>query len=334
MGYNANSLAMKTFLALVIIGACAFSLWPLLQPSPPPTGAMVQAGTTTQAAPAPGTLVPTARKMFEAGDTRIDECSGLGASRRYPGAWWMHNDSGDEARLFLVGADGKTRATIQLQGALADDWEDMAIAADAGSAADKNARGAWVYAGDIGDNLEMRDHITIYRFREPSVPAQSTLTPVSVPCESLTLRYPVGARNAETLLANARGELMIVTKTTRASEFFITPKPFQNGTTQTLQSIGKYQFGESNDGRLRTRPRMTTGGDISPDGRRIVVCTYTQAHEWTLPDGDWKTLLKTQPQLFELPALKQSEAIAYGADGKGLFVSSEGVPCPLWQINP
>lgn len=328
MGYNANVFDLKTFAALAITGACAFSLWPLLQQSPQTPVATVRAGATIEAAaPAQSTLTAGTRKVWESGDTRIDECSGLAASRRYPGSWWMHNDSGDEARLFLVDADGKTRVVLQLQGAHADDWEDMAIA----KSTDKGD--VWVYAGDIGDNLELRDNITIYRFREPELPAQSTLDAVTVPCESLTLRFPDGAHNAETLIANARGELMIVSKTTGASEFFITPKPFQNGATQTLQSIGKYQFGQNTDGTRRVRPRLTTGGDLSPDNRRLAICTYTQAHEWTLPGGDWKTLLNAKSKVWELPPLKQIEAIAYGADGKGLFITSEGTPCPLWQIR-
>ncbi|MDF2439693.1 MAG: hypothetical protein JWN98_677 [Abditibacteriota bacterium] len=327
---------MKLFVAFAITAGCAFSLWPLLQ-RPPQTPLAARTGATlpaaarsaTPAAPQSTSTAPSVppRKVWDSSDARLDECSGLGASRRYPGSWWMHNDSGDEARLFLVDAKGKTRVTVLLQGAYADDWEDMAVA----QPNDKGA--AWVYVADIGDNLKLRDAITIYRFREPAVPPQSTLTDITVRAESLTLQFPDGARDAETLIANARGELMIVAKTTGASEFFVTPKAFQNGATQTLQSVGSYQFGESSDGSRRVRPRLTTGGDLSQDQRRIAICTYTQAHEWTLPEGSWKTLLNSKPRVYDLPPLPQIEAIAYGADGKSLFITSEGAPCPLWKIS-
>ncbi|RYG42513.1 hypothetical protein EON79_18735, partial [bacterium] len=36
----------------------------------------------------------------------IDEGSGIVASRRYPGVFWTHNDSGDAARFFAIKADG------------------------------------------------------------------------------------------------------------------------------------------------------------------------------------------------------------------------------------
>ena len=33
-------------------------------------------------------------------DDRLDEISGIIASRRNPHVWWVHNDSGDTARIF------------------------------------------------------------------------------------------------------------------------------------------------------------------------------------------------------------------------------------------
>ena len=36
----------------------------------------------------------------------ISEMSGIARSQRFPGAYWVHNDSGDDARLFAVDASG------------------------------------------------------------------------------------------------------------------------------------------------------------------------------------------------------------------------------------
>jgi len=41
-------------------------------------------------------------------DKRIDECSGLASSDLKSDAVWIHNDSGDKPRLFLVGLNGET----------------------------------------------------------------------------------------------------------------------------------------------------------------------------------------------------------------------------------
>jgi hypothetical protein len=282
---------------------------------------------TLSAAPVQSTLVAAeARKITELNDVRIDESSGLGASRRYPNCWWTHNDSGDEARLFLVNEQGRTLATVNLPTAHADDWEDMTIAG--------TGQNSWIYIGDIGDNLEARSNITIYRVHEPKIDLQSTLPPtLNALCESMTLRYPDGAHNAETLVANARGQLMIVTKTAGPSQFFVTSQPFKNGTTQTLQRIGEHQFGSTEPGNRSVRNRLTTGGDWSPDGSRFVVSTYGQAHEWQLQNKQLHSIFKNQPRVRELPPIKQCEAIAYSADGKRALITSEGSPCPLWELG-
>src|SRR5438477_556362 len=58
-----------------------------------------------------------AHKICDLPDERIDESSGLAASRKYPGCLWTHNDSGDSARLFLLDAQGKTLSEVDVQGA-------------------------------------------------------------------------------------------------------------------------------------------------------------------------------------------------------------------------
>lgn len=263
-----------------------------------------------------------ATKLCELQDEAIDECSGLAASRRYPGYLWMHNDSGDEARLFLVSQHGQTVAQVKLAGANSEDWEDMAIAG--------TEQNAWLYAGDIGDNAEGRAQIVIYRLREPVVNLQNAPQTLTLPCEKMTLTYADGPHNAETLIATPQGEIIIVTKTTAESMIFKTPQPFKANTTQKLVQVGRFQFGH-----VGFMTRMTTAGDLSPDGKRLVVSTYAEAYEWTLPAIDpWKTFWKTTPKVITLPRMKQSEAICYSADGKRLYVSSEQRPTPLYALDP
>ncbi|MER3403200.1 MAG: hypothetical protein C4337_07925 [Armatimonadota bacterium] len=81
----------------------------------------------------------------------IDEMSGIARSRTYPDTYWVHNDSGDRARLFAIRADGNVMVPpfvsrrdnarqsntpppvfegIQIDGATNIDWEDIAIDGD------------------------------------------------------------------------------------------------------------------------------------------------------------------------------------------------------------
>ncbi len=41
------------------------------------------------------------------------EVSGLVASRQWPGVYWVHNDSGDETRIYPVGRDGRLKVSAR-----------------------------------------------------------------------------------------------------------------------------------------------------------------------------------------------------------------------------
>jgi hypothetical protein len=86
-----------------------------------------------------------AEVLLRIDDPRVVESSGLVASRRHAGVLWTHNDSGDAARLFAIGRDGRVLATLRLAGVQARDWEAMAVGRD-----DRGAPALFV--GDIGDN--------------------------------------------------------------------------------------------------------------------------------------------------------------------------------------
>ncbi|MBV9866964.1 MAG: hypothetical protein JO316_16550 [Abitibacteriaceae bacterium] len=261
-----------------------------------------------------------AHKLCDLSDKEIDECSGLAASRRYPGYLWVHNDSGDSARLFLINLAGKTVAQVNLQDAENVDWEDIAIVG--------TGKNAWLYVGDIGDNNENRKHVVIYRLHEPTIDLRHSPVTITVPCERMKLTYPDGAHNAETLIAAPDGNLIVVTKTLGESAIFRTPQPFRADAKQQLVPVGKYQFGHT--GWLT---RLATGGDLSPDGKRLIICTYTEAYEWTLPRvNPWTMVWQTKPNIFVLPVMKQCEAICYSADGSRIYLSSEKVPTPLYEL--
>ncbi len=264
-------------------------------------------------------LAPTSQLLCNLKDTRINESSGLAASRKYAdyNLLWTHNDSGGTPQVFLFNPDGETVATVTLTGVQNRDWEDMAVA------------GGYIYVGDIGDNLRRHESVVIYRLPEPQLNPEGKNQEIQVVPEKMTLKYPDAPCDSETLMATRSGELVLVSKNGGASRFYKTPRPFENNSTQILELVGEYAF---------TGPTawsyLTTAGDLSPDDRRFVVRTYTHAHEWQLPaDGDWKSALAQAPRSWELPKAKQGEAICYSTDAMQYFVSSEGTPAPIWEIE-
>ena len=113
-------------------------------------------GTTSEAEPEQVCVVE---------DDQISEASGIAASRRQEDAVWLHNDSGDSARLFLVGLDGKTRAVVTLNVERPMDWEDMCSFEADGE--------KWLLIGDTGDNQRVRStserSCELLLIREPEI---------------------------------------------------------------------------------------------------------------------------------------------------------------------
>ena len=79
---------------------------------------------------------------------------------------------------------------------------------------------------------------------------------------------------------------------------------------------------------------MVTGMDLSPDGRRLVAVTYMDAFEFTRADDEtWGEALRRPPRRTEMPYRRQGESICYGGEGKSLFLTSELLPTPLFEVK-
>jgi hypothetical protein len=82
---------------------------------------------------------------------------------------------------------------------------------------------------------------------------------------------------------------------------------------------------------LRIPP--VTALDVSPDGRRAVVLTYGNAFEYYRADGDdWAKAFSRRGRIVAMPRREQGESACYGSDGKTLYLTSEKIPAPLWEV--
>jgi len=216
-------------------------------------------------------------------------------------------------------------------GANARDWED--IAAGPGPVPDRS----YLYIGDIGDNLEDQQQVTVYRVAEPAVPPPQGPTSrsapaVTDPAEALPLRFPDGPHNAEALLVHPQtGDVYVVTKGP-APAVYVARAPLQTGANNRLTRLAVLPLGDSD-----SRSPLVTGGDISPDGRRVALCTYEDGYEWEARPGEpFDTAWQQRPGRFPLGFRAVGEGIAYRLDGKALLTTSEdplGLGAPLQQVE-
>ncbi len=274
-----------------------------------------------------GTSCPSFAKATSPGSVSggaLTEASGLVAGRRNPGTLWTHNDSGAGPRLYALSTTGAAVATYDLAGAMAQDWEDIAIGPG------PSAGTSYLYVGDIGDNSTSRANVQVYRVAEPDVRGTSPGTPISLSgVERLTLTYPDRAHNAETLMIDPRsGDLYIVAKSSDGvSPVFRAAAPLSATAANKMQRIAVLRFGTG----ALSGDRKTTGGDISPRGDEIVVRTYDSAFLWRRASGGTvaDALLGT-PCSLPLASEPQGEALGFAADGGGYYTLSEGSKQPLY----
>lgn len=263
-------------------------------------------------------------------DRAINESSGIVASRRNPDLFWTHNDSGDGPNLYAFDRKGKNRGRWRVTDAQAFDWED--IAAGPGP----QAGASYLYIGDIGDNYSRRDYVTVYRVIEPDINAQEKQSSAksvhaTEAAEAFRLKYPDGKHDAETLMVHpTTGDLYIITKTFNSeSGIYKLKAPFTSSSVNTLERIGQLGTPSLIGG-------LITGGDISPDGRRVVLCDYFNAYELVLPDnaaGDFDQIWKQPLATIKLGPRKQGEGVCYRLDGRAILATSEKLPTPLIEVQ-
>src|SRR3954467_8420045 len=249
-------------------------------------------------------------------DPAITEISGIHAGVHNPGVWWVHNDSGDTARVFALDGSGAVRGTYSLTGATAVDWEDIAVVAGA------TPGSGTIYAADIGDNALARSEIQVYRVAEPDVPATGpAVTTTLSGVETLHLTYPDGPHDAETLLVDpATGDLLVITKLLLGGTVGVcrAAAPLAAGSTTQLTKVDTltYPSGLAN---------AVTGGDISADGQAIVIGTYGNVRVYNRAGGAtlWGAL-HTPPCTAPLPSEGQGEAVSFNPAATSLVTVSEG----------
>lgn len=252
----------------------------------------------------------------------LSEISGMAASHSNPGVLWLHNDSGDTARLFALSTKGELLGTFTLPTVRAIDWEDMAIGPKRGS------RGSYLYVGDIGDNSARRkDGILVHRVPEPVVSARPRGEAALANLETFRLRYPDGPHDAETLLVDPKtGELVILTKV-----MFGAPRVFRAGPTLVSETLLTEEEPLDFEAIGIDDGLYATGGAVSPDGRFVVVRGYGNAYLWQRdPERPLHEAFRSRACRVPLASEPQGEAIAFAADGSGYFTLSEKRAQPLF----
>ena len=198
-------------------------------------------------------------------------------------------------------------------------WEDMASF--------KRGADPCLLIADVGDNKAVRTHYTLYLMPEPIIDTnRGGEPPVYRQKVSLTLRfsYEDGPHNCESVGVDPVREMVYLVSKRRGNKCKMYELPLPEDVVSTpliARSVA------------RLRIPSTTAMDISPDGLRAIVLTYRHAREYMRAEGGtWVDISERRGRMIFMPEREQGEAICYGPDGRTLYLTSEGVSQPLWEV--
>ncbi len=245
----------------------------------------------------------------------IPESSGLIRSAKHPHLFWTHNDSGSNPELLAIDAKGQLVATVKIPVPSATDWEDIAM--------DGSGR---IIVADTGNNLRNRGILSLHRFKEPDPknPAEKIEG-----LQTFRFRFPANTPpfDAEAIIACQSNVIVFTKELERTQAFLVDLSENPAEATIVAQRIAE------------TKNIVTcTGADLSPDGRRLALLTYSAVFLMELP----QTWASKPEMIFEgegkqIPILiGQCEGIAW--DDHDLVITTEQnplfrTPGSIWRIK-
>ena len=265
----------------------------------------------------------------------------------------------DDGLLTVVIAINKATAASAgewtITGLGASDVESMASFVHSGTGQ------AYLVIGDTGNNanaVESRGagsgtDLRIARVKEPTITGSNGNIAVG-DTEIISCAFPVANtpshRDVECMIATSNGDIYFITKRITPILLYRLPYAASYSGVQTLEYMGAL----NNDATLNTisttdsgNNGYVTGGAVSPDGKYIVLRSYTHVYGWQINTGETiaQTLARapdtTNADLFIGRGVirvspygeQQGEAVCFDTDSEGIYTASEKRAAYNWK-NP
>jgi hypothetical protein len=250
-------------------------------------------------------------------NTKIRESSGLARSRREAGFFWTHNDSGGDARVFLIDEKGRDRGSFLLKDTLAYDFEDIFSFSEEGK--------HYLVLCDVGNNGRAAPIQMLHLVEEPEFDSRIGLeAEQELAARTIYYSYEDDHRDCEAVGYDPHSKtILFVTKEREADcHVYALPMPEPNPRKAfSARKIATLKLPE------------VTGMDVSSDGRRVILSTYGHAYEFQrIAEQNWADAFAGEPREVVLPERVQGESICYSTDDKTLYLTSEKLPTPLIVI--
>jgi hypothetical protein len=131
--------------------------------------------------------------------------------------------------------------------------------------------------------------------------------------DAIVFTLPGEIKDTETLMVdpNTRN-LYVITKRENPVQLFEVPNPQSTSDTLEARKV------------LDIPLTLIVSGDISPDGKEILIKNYRRVFYWQNPNGlPLQEVMSAEPKIIPYEEEAQGEAIAWKKDGAGFYTLSE-----------
>lgn len=262
----------------------------------------------------------------------LTEASGVAVSRHDPELLWAHNDSGDWSTIYAITTQGHYRGRVDILGADALDWEDIA-------AFEQNGK-PWLLIADVGDNFGFRSLSSLYLLPEPDLHGKTDNFKLDARvARRINFRFEDGPRDVESVAVDAQNDrIYLLSKRDQPPRLYQLPLndtgaqiPLTATKVNALNRLpGVSAEDLRNDTEFRRFRNQPTALDISADGKTWLITTYKQALIYRRSgQRTLNQVFAEPPQVRPLPSLPQVEAGALSANGQTGYFISEKSPAEL-----
>ncbi len=267
---------------------------------------------------------------------RLVENSVAVTSVSQPGIIFGLNDSGHYPEIFAFDSTGKARGAWQVQHATDRDWEAAAL----GPCHPSDASPSCLYIGDVGDNDARKNHVSVYRVKEPEVPETIPGSTLTIPVlDRLDFRYADEPHDVEAMYVAPDGALFLITKR-RLLDANRQPRP---ALMYRLPVSAWDSSGMVTANLVDSLPivpgsapgRQVSDAALSVDGKRLAVRTYSEVFVFAVDSATGRPVANRAPTSCVIVGLdeKQGEGVGWWWDSRRLVLTSEGRNAPLFVIT-
>jgi hypothetical protein len=237
--------------------------------------------------------------ISEIHDDRITESSGLALSSKHGDLVYTINDRGTHPMVYAIRpSSGDVVGVTDLTSFDVEDTESIAV----------DARGI-LWLGDLGDNDERRDDVSIIAFPEPG-PGTHHLTTA----DRYRVTFPDGPVDVEGMLVHPSSDQV----------FLVSKNQDGPGTIYRLPTLRSGSTVEAEDLSVDA-PRAVTDAAFTHAGNRALLRTNKDV--WIYDPTTWEPISE-----IETPKLEQGESITVERGDREMLLGSEGENSPLVRL--